>query len=287
MVRYTAQSLAKIAKARHAKHCIPDEEIYLGPLSGIDVQTCGDHSIWVESGEVYLIIGCPDKVHGRVAGSMGRDIDEALQSVGLRKVLKPSTSANQPVELESNVKFEKSPDGSYYLSRDYNKHQIYPVIVVEVAVNHKSLHRLFCEASAWLNARTDVVYCIAVKIDVKTKKAYIYLLERTQTPADKKVFIEKRPRGEETTEEIADALLASRPPLRLQAFDDERIEENYKVKVAEKLIIEQGQGHEHVFNLDIVKMLVKSSIEISEFQGKSMKLRLSEVMETLWEELGE
>lgn len=293
--KYTAQSLASIAKARHGKQCVPDEEIYLGPLSRIDVQTCGDHSIWVENGEVYLVVSCPGNVHDKVNGSMSRDIDDALQSVGLRRVLKPATSANQPVEniLACHARFEKSPDGSYYLPANFNSTQIHPVIVVEIAVNNESHHRVLCEASVWLNAATDVVYCIAVKIDVKRKKAYIYLLQRTQAPADKKVVIEKGPRGEKATPEIADELMKERPQKYCKEYKSgihatkKDIQENYQVEVSDMLVVEKGEGYDYVFNLDLGKLLRRSNMNLSQYLGRFAELKLSEVIETLWAELEE
>jgi hypothetical protein len=81
-------------------------------------------------------------------------------------VVSPTGAADMEIinELGCHYCLKKQPDASIsMLSQELEGTQSYPIVVVEVASSHESLHILLSECAAWLNAHTDVQYVIAVK----------------------------------------------------------------------------------------------------------------------------
>lgn len=270
-MKIPVEPLARLEAERHKETCEAEmthklvasrDMLYLGPLDEIDVNDNGETAIWVENGKVYHTIRCPPNVPYQsllstmiwlsLVGNCWENSDKAF-----------------PIQ-NGDTKFWRKPTTSFSLRQSINRNQRYPVVVMEMAGNHESLHRLLCKASVWLNEHTDVAYCFVVKMDVKNPQdVTIYILERTEPAATSLVKMEPKTvinKPIYITEELVDRLRRTKPntipeiPFDKEAIQtDEGIERKYKVRVMYKDVISEAtRKGETRFKLNARKVYAKS-----------------------------
>jgi hypothetical protein len=186
MEKISVRQLAQYWKKHHHEaSCNPDEPIVLGSVEEIDLEDKGDDRIWVDNGQVLLFVNCPGAVHEHVSQELSWQVQNACREAGILDFVSPGGSTSWYVEnqLACHSKFQKEADFSLTLIESDAVRQKYPVLVAEVAAHHESLHHLLCEAAAWLNNCTDVLYCVAIKLYPASDKIHLLFLERSCLPS--------------------------------------------------------------------------------------------------------
>lgn len=286
------RDLASYWVEQHSRECNPEEPICLGLLDDIDIEDKGNHRIWVENGQVFLHVRCPESLHERIIVELVIALHEACVKAGIRESVQQSGSTTMHVEnqLGCHTKFKKEPDVSLSISDEYIGSQEYPVFASEVAVHHESLPRLLCEGSTWLNSRTDMVFCLLIKIYPASRRIRIFLLGRT-VPLGDAVFptpIEES--GDENIDSravraLAETLAKKATPRYCIGYDPndlqsrERIKEKYQVQVLNDILIGPKDNPINVtLTMDLAQLAGRSNAPCGDRIGEMLVINMDRII---------
>lgn len=120
---------------------------------------------WIENGKVFALIKCPDREHEELSNGIAIDIRDSLTQALGRYVRFGGSSRTMICNSHGcHAVFEKEPDQSVIIRRKFEGIQRYPLIVIEVASKHETMHMLMCQMASWLESPSDVRMAIAVNL---------------------------------------------------------------------------------------------------------------------------
>lgn len=250
--------------ARHWEKCPGPGPILLGTADEFDLSSAAEFNIFVQNNEIYLFISCPGGQHENLGSMIQRVLTTSIREATKMTLTVEYGSADQPVinELGCHSHFNKQPDGSICVRRDLAGSQRYPVIVVEVASMHESLHLLFCEASTWLNSHTDVVYVIIVKIwprdPQKNTRMEIFFLERKDLSSEGSSTVTT---GKRETSASRHCCPVNDDPFFQSSVD---IQEFYKLSIIRRFILEGVPTSEIEIKIDLHKLFRDTDIDLTQ-----------------------
>lgn len=289
--RFPLRLLADYWVNEHSKLCHPDEPIVLGPLEDIDVEDRGKYQYWVDNGQVFLHIKCPGRVHESTSATLAYLIMKSLDKAGIGLTyINPGGSVTCAVEnqLGCHARFCKEPDSSIQIATEIQSNQMFPVIACETAAHHENLHHLLCEAAAWLNSRTDTVYCVVIKLYPSKGLCVIYQFERSAEICSELIDLPKSPKKEEVMDKVsaeqAVPLASKKSKRHCSTFNPEdltstkRLENRYKLKVIREYRIGLEDAVEAELVFELKKLFCRTSIPVSLYDDRLLVININAVV---------
>lgn len=229
------EEAVRLAKYKHSFECPGEGLIPLGIEDefyfDFNEETRRDY--WISNGIVYALMNCPQAAHNFLSGLLlVETLNKINESVGMKicKAGLNSTTLLRNSKACHSV-FEKEPDGAVYLKTNCTGGQKSPVLVIEVASTHETMHILMCEMAAWFEAPLDVKYSFAANIR-KAKDGYVVELFLFENPNAIIPDETKREMHLNMVQEFQSKKLAR----RLASFPPQQILKSAFVKRAGKLI---------------------------------------------------